>query len=121
MVIALATRCSYCKRLIDYEALLKLINDLDSFLDEDEFLLISCANIGCISCTGRNRRYIRHQRRRIIKRRSRILGKFGWNMSKPGKYAKHNGNCGCVMCHYDKIYGFIKPKYKLRKEDMEYE
>lgn len=48
---------------------------------------------------NRSRAYARHQRQRVIQRKTKIaIKKYDWIPDKPGRYAKGKVHCSCYWC-----------------------
>jgi hypothetical protein len=74
-----------------------------------------------------NRAARRHERDRIIARRtfvdSHIFFRSGIQRMAmnpvSGKYAKWNLGCGCIGCHFEKIFAKHKRRARLKRADFE--
>lgn len=72
----------------------------------------------------RNRGYYRHHRQRVINRKKKLMKHRGWKFKFDGMYSKNKIHCSCVMCNYDKVYGYDRFRYRkseyFAKMDLEY-
>jgi hypothetical protein len=66
-----------------------------------------------------NRAERRARRANVISRRqliyTHIMASGNQALSEPGKFAKFNLNCGCLMCHFDKHFGDRRKRRELLK------
>lgn len=78
---------------------------------------------------NRNRAYYRHQRSRVIAKKTKIFTEFWGNdlsLFKKGEYypfpvgrwAKGKVHCSCKMCKYEKHYRIPKDKDKAKERFM---
>jgi hypothetical protein len=65
-----------------------------------------------------NRAERRHERQRVIHHRKfiRVNGSArSWPEQVWGQYAKWNGNCGSMRCHYLKYFGYKRKRREALK------
>jgi hypothetical protein len=80
---------------------------------------------------NRARSYYRHQRKRVINRKLKML-KYAWgldqrddrdhsHLKQPGRLSKAKLNCSCEMCKFEKHFEILKPQVKSKKDLMQWD
>ena len=102
--------CTFCFRPTDWDGKCQFCDELVS---DDEQHLYSPE----LAPGAGKRRQRRAMRRRVITKRLK-LNPGGKYERQPGRLAKYNLSCGCVLCKYEKIFGVEKPKYRFDKQEL---